>query len=103
MKLILKASILAITLISAGATAMAHERYPEDGRYYRGREADRCNEPEVLYDRYGNRVYGTRSQRYAPPVEEHHYHAPVVVSEYHRPQARFELPFPSPLRFIFGR
>ena len=96
MKATLKASILAITLLSAGATAMAHERYPEDGWSYgnRGYEDSRSREPEVLYDRYGNRVYVARSQRYA---------APVVVSECRRPQVRFEVPFPGPLRFIFGR
>ncbi|MEO6741541.1 MAG: hypothetical protein ABIP20_14940 [Chthoniobacteraceae bacterium] len=105
MKLTLKLSILAITLLSAGATAMAHERYPEDGWSYRNRgyENSRYNAPDVVCDRYGNRVYVTRSQRYAPPVEEHCYRAPVVVPECRRPQARFELPLPGPLRFIFGR
>ena len=105
MKATLKASILAITLLSAGATAMAHERYPEDGWAYRNRgyEDSLSRETEVLYDRYGNRVYVTRSQRYAAPVEEHFYRAPVVVPECHRPQVRFEVPLPGPLRFIFGR
>ena len=113
MKPTLKTSILAITLFSAGATAMAHERYPEGGSSYRYREASRYDEPEVLCDRYGNRVYVTRSQRYAAPVQEHCYRAPVVVPECHRapvvepqchrPSVRFEPPFFSPLRLLFGR
>ena len=105
MKATLKASILAITLLSAGATAMAHERYPDSGYSYRGRgyEDSRYEAPEALYDRYGNRVYATRSQRYAAPVEEHCHRAPVVVSEYHRAPVRFQPPSFSPLRFLFGR
>lgn len=104
MKSILKASILAITLITAGATARAHDDCRDDDRPYRRNvEVYHYNEPEVLYDRYGNRVYVARSQRYAAPVEEHCYRAPVVVPECHRPQVRFEVPFPGPLRFLFGR
>ena len=104
MKNSFKYSILAITLASAGSTAMAHERYADSGWAYRNRgsEVSRCNEREVLYDRYGNPVYGVRSERYAAPVQEHCYRAPVVP-QCNRPTTRFELPFPSPLRFIFGR
>ena len=102
MKATLKASILAITLLSAGATAMAHERYPDNGwsSHNRGYEGSRYDAPEVLYDRYGNRVYVTRSQRYAAPVEEHCYRAPVCEDR-SRTSIRFEPPFFSPLRFLF--
>ncbi len=104
MKATLKASILAITLLSAGATAMAHERYPDSDRYYEGRgyEGSRYDAPEVFYDRYGNRVYATRSQRYAAPVEDQCHRAPVY-EERHRASVRFEPPFFSPLRFLFRR
>jgi hypothetical protein len=96
-------SILAITLAATGATAMAHERYSEGGWHYRGREVSRCNEPEVYYDRFGNRVFIARTPRYVAPVEEHCYRPPVVVPECRRPQIRFEVPFPGPLRFLFPR
>ena len=105
MKATLKTSILATTLLAAGATAMAHERYADEGWSYRSRtsEYSRCHEPEVFYDRHGNRVFVTRAPRYVAPVEEHCYRAPVVVPECHRPQIRFDVPFPGPLRFLFPR
>ncbi len=109
MKAIIKSSILALTLLSAGATAMAREPYRDGGYSYRGHgyEGSRYAAPEVLYDRYGNRVYVSRSERYAAPERC----APVVVPEYHRPPVceerrpsiRFVPPPFSPLRFIFGR
>ena len=112
MKLTLKQSILAITLLSAGATAMADDRYRRSGSGYEYREVSRYDEPEVLYDRYGNAVYANRAQRYAAPVEDRCHRAPVVVQEYRRAPVceersrtsiRFEPPFFSPLRFLFRR
>ena len=104
MKATLKASILAITLLSAGATAMAHERCSDSDRYYEGRgyEGSRYDAPEVFYDRYGNRVYATRSQRYVAPVQDHCYRPPVC-EERSRTSFRFEPPSFSPLRFLFRR
>jgi hypothetical protein len=113
MKNKLSAAALTVILAATGATAMAHERYADNGSYYRSRsyEAARYEAPGVLYDRYGNRVYVTRSQRYVAPAPGHCYRAPVVVPECHRAPVceerrtsiRFEPPFFSPLRFLFGR
>ena len=104
MKTLLAASTLALILTATGATAVAHERYDAEYWAYRHRmEASRYEAPEVRYDRYGNQVVFSNGRRYVVPAEEHCNRAPVVVPEYRRSQARFELPIPGPLRFIFGR
>lgn len=116
MKNKLAAAALAILLVSTGATAMAHERCREDYGYsgysrYRDAEVVRYAEPQVYYDRYGNRTIVTREQRYAVPVEDH-CRRPVVVPQC-RPAPVCEPRYEShshrephlvgALRFIFGR
>ena len=103
MKTILAASTLALILTGTGATASAHERYDGDYWTYRHRlEASRCETPEVVYDRYGNKVILSHGRRYVVPVEENCHRAPVVVvPECPHPPSHFEPPFVGVLKSIF--
>ena len=102
MKILLAATTLALILTATGATVSAHERYDGDYWTYRHRlEASRYDAPEVLYDRYGNKVIISQGRRYVVPAEENCHRAPVVVPEYHRAPSHFEPPFVSALKFIF--
>ncbi len=105
MKTLLAASAITLILTATGATALAHERY--DGDYWTSRhrlEASRHAMPEVLYDRYGNKVIFSHGERYVIPVEEPCHRAPViVVPECRHAPAHFEPPFIGPLKFIFPR
>ena len=102
MKTLLAASALALILTGTGTTAVAHERYDGDYWAYRHRiEASHCDAPEVLYDRYGNKVIISHGRRYVVPVEEHCYRAPVIVPECHRAPSHFEPPFVGVLKSIF--
>ena len=102
MKILLAVSTLALVLTTTGTTAVAHERYDGDYWTYRHRiEASRYDAPEVLYDRYGNRVVISNGRRYVAPVEENCRRAPVFVPEYRRAPSHFEPPFVGILKSIF--
>ena len=104
MKTLLAASTLALLLNATGSTAVAHERYDGDYWTYRHRiEAQRYDAPEVLYDRYGNKVVISHGRRYVVPAEDNCRRAPVVVPDYHRSPSHFEPPFAGALKFIFRR
>ena len=80
MKTLLAASTLALILTATGTTAVAHERYDGDYWTYRHRlAASRSEAPEVLYDRYGNKVIISHGRRYVVPVEENCRRAPVAA------------------------
>ena len=105
MKTLLKSTILAIILTSAGVTANAHEPFrgrgpgfgpgfgpgPGPGNY------------GVEMDRYGNRFIIPAGPRFAPPPDGRYFRPPIPVPECPRPPVRFEPPLVSTLRFIFGR
>jgi hypothetical protein len=103
MKTLLALSTLALLLAGNATSAQAHERYDGDYWAYRHRiEASHCDAPEVLYDRYGNKVIISHGRRYVVPAEENCHRAPVViVPERHCAPPRFEPPFVGVLRSIF--
>ena len=122
MKNLITAAALAVTLTITASTALAHERCRDDDRsyYYRNDyrgdyrhvEVVRYQEPEVYFDRYGNRVIVRSEQRYAAPVAEPCHRPVVVVPECHRApvceqryetRGHFEPPLIGVLKSLFHR
>ena len=101
MKTLLKSTILAIILTSAGVTANAQGPFRGRGPGFGPGPAP--GNYGVEMDRYGNRFIIPVGPRFAPPPDGRYFRPPIPVPECPRPPVRFEPPLVSTLRFIFGR